>query len=68
MNNTSAAQTIIQPLCPGPGPDTFDSLATRAPLFMYASRSAIRSSMLFASDAGAAVTASGAFAGSALCA
>src|SRR6478752_4234239 len=74
MNNTSAEQTIIQPLCPGPGPATLDSLATRAPLFIYASRSAMRSSMLFASgaEAGAAagaataLTTTGALSGSAL--
>ena len=45
MNNTSALDVIIQPLCPGPAPATLEAtLAVRAPLFMYASMSAIRCS------------------------
>src|SRR5687767_8486096 len=61
MNSTRAAQTMIQALWPGPGPATLDSLATRAPLFMYASMSPMRSS----SDGPAAAAGAAASAGAA---
>src|SRR5262245_14569757 len=52
MNSTRAAEVIIQALWPGPAPETFDDTvalaasAARAVLLTYASRSAMRSSML----------------------
>src|SRR5687768_10765128 len=63
MNSTSALEVIIHPLCPGPGPATFDvTFAVRAELLMYASRSATRCSNVGSTAAGgcAAVSVAGA--------